>query len=70
MYQFRPVTERMKVMHERVRDRYFQVDSERSVIITNAYKKYENVIPVIRNALIFKAICEEMTVRVSASSLP
>ena len=64
MYQFRPVTERMKVMHDRVRDRYFQVDSERSVIITNAYKKYENVIPVIRNALIFKAICEEMTVRV------
>ncbi len=64
MYQFRPVTERMKVMHERVRDRYFQVDSERSVIITNAYKKYENVVPVIQNALVFKAICEEMTVRV------
>ena len=64
MYQFRPVTERMRVMHEKVRDRMFQVDSERSMIITKAYQKYENVIPTIRNALIFQSICEEMTVRV------
>ena len=64
MYQFRPVTERMKIMHERVRERYFHVDAERSVIITNANKRYETMIPVIRNAMILKAVCEEMTVRV------
>ena len=64
MYRFRPVTERMKVMHERTRERIFQVDSERATIITEANKKYENVVPTIRNALIFKAMCEEMTPRV------
>ncbi len=64
MYKFRPVTERMRLMHERVRERVFQVDSERTLIVTRASKKYENVIPVIKNALIFKALCEEQTTRV------
>ena len=64
MYQFRPVSERMRVMHERVRERVFHVDSERCRIVTKANKRYESVVPVIRNALIFKAMCEEMTVRV------
>ena len=64
MYKFRPVTDRMKLMHEKVRQRLFVVDSERSLIITNAHKKYESVVPVIRNALIFKALCEEQTTRV------
>ncbi len=64
MYTFRPVTDRMKVMHERTRERIFQVDAERSVIITRAAQKYESMVPVIKNALIFKAVCEEMTTRV------
>ncbi len=64
MYQFCAVTERMRVMHERTRERLFHVDSERSRIVTKAYQKYESVIPPIRNALIFKAMCEEMTTRV------
>ena len=64
MYQFRTVTERMRTMHERVRERLFHVDSERSRIVTAANKRYESVVPQIRNALIFKAMCEEMTVRV------
>lgn len=64
MYQFRPVSERMKLMHERVRERIFHVDSERSLIVTKASKKYESVIPAIKNALIFKAMCEEQTTRV------
>ncbi len=64
MYQFRPVSDRMKVMHERTRERIFHVDSERPMIVTRASKKYESVIPVIKNALIFKAMCEEQTTRV------
>ena len=64
MYEFRPVSERMKVMRERTRERIFHVDSERPMIVTRASKKYESVIPVIKNALIFKAMCEEQTTRV------
>ena len=64
MYQFRAVTERMRTMHERVRERLFHVDSERCRIVTEANRRYESVVPQIRNALIFKAMCEEMTVRV------
>ncbi len=64
MYKFRAVSDRMKLMHERVRQRVFRVDSERSLIVTRAHQKYESVIPVIKNALIFKALCEEQTTRV------
>ena len=64
MYEFRPVSDRMKVMRERTRERIFHVDSERPMIVTRASKKYESVIPVIKNALIFKAMCEEQTTRV------
>ncbi len=64
MYQFRPVSDRMKVMRERTRERIFHVDSERPMIITRASKKYESVLPAIKNALIFQAMCEEQTTRV------
>ena len=61
MYEFRAATQRMRDMHEKVRQRVFHVDSERSVIVTRAAQKYEGVEPTIKNALIFKALCEEMT---------
>ena len=64
MYNFRPVTDRMHLMHERVRERVFQVDCERTLIVTAAAKKYESTVPVIKNALIFKALCEQQTTRV------
>ena len=64
MYEFRTVTERMKVMHERTRERVFHVCAERPLIITRAHQKYEHALPEIRNAQIFKAMCEEQTVRV------
>ena len=64
MYEFRAVTERMKVMHERTRERVFHVCAERPLIITRAHQKYEHALPEIRNAQIFKAMCEEQTVRV------
>ncbi len=64
MYQFRPVSERMKLMRELVRNRVYHIDSENPVIMTRAHKKYESHLPAIRNALIFKAVCEEQTTRV------
>ena len=64
MYQFRTTTRRMREVHEKVRQRVFHVDSERSLIVTRAAQKYEGVEPTIKNALIFKALCEEMTTRV------
>ena len=64
MYEFRSVSPRMLEMHEKVRHRLFHVDSERSVIVTEAAKKYETVVPAIKNALIFKTLCEKMTLRV------
>jgi len=64
MYEFRSVSPRMLEMHEKVRHRLFHVDSERSVIVTEAAKKYEAVVPAIKNALIFKTLCEKMTLRV------
>lgn len=64
MYQFRPVSERMQLMRELVRNRIYHVDSERTVIATKAAKKYESYLPAIKNAMIFKAMCEEQTTRV------
>ncbi|MCQ2452833.1 MAG: pyruvate formate lyase family protein, partial [Oscillospiraceae bacterium] len=64
MYQFRPVSERMKIMHERIRERVFHVDSERSLIVTKASQQYEHIVPTIKNALVFRAMCQEQTTRV------
>lgn len=64
MYQFRPISDRMKLMRERVRNRVYHVDSENSLIMTRASQKYESFLPVIKNAMIFKTVCEEHTTRV------
>ena len=43
MYQFRPVTERIRQMRELIRDRVVRFDSERAMILTEAYKKYAQI---------------------------
>ena len=60
MYQFRPVTDRMQTMHEAIRERIYHVDPERSLIVTEANKKYETVIPVLRYPMIFREMCEKI----------
>ncbi|NLM22008.1 MAG: hypothetical protein GX207_09745, partial [Peptococcaceae bacterium] len=62
MYTYRPVTERMQRMRERIRDRVVVNTAERAVILTEAYKKYEKVDPMIKRPLTFKELCEKMTV--------
>ncbi|NLD36580.1 MAG: hypothetical protein GX654_06895 [Desulfatiglans sp.] len=64
MYQFRPVTDRMRTMYEAIRERIYHVDPERSLIVTEAHKKYEKVIPLLRYPMIFREMCEKMTLRV------
>lgn len=38
MYQFKPATQRIRKMRERIRDRVIRCDAERAVIITEASK--------------------------------
>ena len=61
MYEFSPATERIRKMRERVRDRVVRCDSERALIVTDASKKYENVVPIIKRPLMFKEIAERIT---------
>jgi formate C-acetyltransferase len=39
MYKFRPATDRIKHMHQLIRDRVIQTDAERALISTGSYKK-------------------------------
>lgn len=64
MYKFSPATERIQHMREKIRDRVVQYDSERARIVTESNKRNENVIPIIKRPLMFKDICEQMTVLV------
>ena len=64
MYEFSPATERIQHMREYIRDRVCQYDSERARIVTESNKRNENVIPIIKRPLMFKDICEQMTVLV------
>ncbi|MDR0861554.1 MAG: hypothetical protein LBN30_02080 [Oscillospiraceae bacterium] len=64
MYTFRPATERIKTMRELIRDRVLRCDAERAVIMTEAYKKYESVVSIIKKPLALYELCEKMTIRV------
>ncbi len=61
MYQFKPASERILRLRERIRDRVLQYDAERVRILTESTKKNENVIPDIRRPLFFRDLCEKMT---------
>ena len=39
MYEFRPISDRMQHLRQRIRDRVIQTDAERAVITTECYKK-------------------------------
>ena len=58
MYQFKPISERMQLMHQKVRDRVIQMDAERAMITTKVFKDNENLLPVLRRPLVLKTICE------------
>jgi len=69
MYQFHPASERILKMRERIRDRVVQYDAERARIITESYQATEDFMPIIRRPMSFKALCEQMTIRVDDNEL-
>jgi formate C-acetyltransferase len=64
MYTFRPATDRIRLMHQLIRDRVIQTDAERAVIATESSRKNEHVVPIIKRARIAYDVCARMTVRV------
>ena len=64
MYQFKPATERILRMRERIRDRVVRYDSERARILTESYQKNEYVVPIIKRPLALYDLCEKMTILV------
>ena len=64
MYRFKPVSARMQLMHDLIRNRVIQTDSETAMITTRCFQDNENLIPILRRSMVLKAICEEMTTRV------
>jgi formate C-acetyltransferase len=51
-------------MRELIRDRVVRTDAERALIVTESYKKNENVVPIIKRPLALLDLCSKMTVRV------
>ncbi len=64
MHKSRPVTGRIRHMRELIRDRVIRNDAERAVIMTEASKKYEHVVPVIKKPLAMYEYCKKKKVRV------
>ena len=64
MYTFRPATERINMLRELIRDRVIRYDAERLRIVTEVYRENEYLPPILKRPLAFKALCEQMTVRV------
>ena len=64
MYEFKPATDRVKRMRELIRDRVLRLDSERGILITEASKKYENVMPIIKRPLLTLELVKNMTIRI------
>ena len=69
MYEFKPVTDRIWRLRERVRDRVIRCDSDRALLITEASRKYEHVVPIIKRPLVFKEIAEKITTHVADDEL-
>ena len=60
MYTFRPATDRVWRMREAIRDRVLRCDADRMVILTEAYKLYDHIIPQIKRPLALKYLVERM----------
>jgi formate C-acetyltransferase len=60
MYEFRPASERIWELREAIRDRVLRYDSQRAVLITEAYKKHEHVVPIIKRPLALYELCDKL----------
>lgn len=64
MYEFRPVSERIRAMHDRIRNRVIVIDDERARIVTESYAKSENMPWMLRIPLATYDVCANKTVLV------
>ena len=69
MYTFRPVSPRVLKMRDMIRDRVVHNDGERARLLTEAYKKYEDVLPIIKRPLSIKYVIERMSFYVGDEEL-
>jgi len=51
-------------MREQIRDRTIRIDSERALIVTESFRRNENVLPIIKRPLALYDVCSQMTIRV------
>ncbi|MFD1174824.1 pyruvate formate lyase family protein [Paenibacillus puldeungensis] len=61
MYEFSPVTDRIRRVHDRIRNRVIRSDAERALLITEAYKENELLQPIIKRPLATYKVCANMT---------
>jgi len=64
MYQFRPVSPRIKELAALIRDRVIPVDSVRAMAVTEVYQKNPTLPPMIKRAYAVKAVFEAMPLQV------
>ncbi|MDR2486685.1 MAG: hypothetical protein LBD12_01845, partial [Clostridiales Family XIII bacterium] len=69
MYEFRPYTDRIWELREQIRDRVLRYESQRSVILKDSYSRNQHVVPILRRAMGFKDICEQIDIYVGDTEL-
>lgn len=61
MYQFKPVSRRMLDLRDKIRARTIQIDSERSMLLTEAWQRFGSAAPLIRTAEGLYNTCSKLT---------
>jgi len=64
MYTFKPATERIQYMRQLVRDRVIRVDASMLEIITEADKKFANMMPILKKGHFTLEVAKKMTVEI------
>ncbi len=64
MYELKPVSPRLQEMHDKIRNRVIQIDSETAMTITATDKKYRMAPPSVKKAKYIYELCKNKTVRV------
>ena len=60
MYQFHPATPRILRLRDTIRNHVIRNDAGRSRLITEAYRKYDGIMPQIKRPLAAKYVYENM----------
>jgi len=69
MYEFKPIAPRIQRLRQELRDRELRIDTERAKIMTEAYKKYGHMIPVVKKAMAQHDLCSQCTCFVGEDEL-